>query len=269
MPLPVLMFAVIAGLLIGLVIGGLGGGGSILGVPVFVYLFGQETQIAMAGALVVVAVSSLTALLTHARAGRVRWGAGVTFGVLGILGSLLGSGLSRQVDDDLLLVGFAALLLVVAALMVRRSGRSAGGSAEPRELDIEPGVLSESRHHGLRLFGAASVVGLLTGFFGVGGGFMAVPALVLALELPMTAAIGTSLLVITINSVSALTSRLAAGIHPEWSVVVPFTAAAALASIVGALLAHRLPAKVLGRAFAGLLVVVALWTGGQALTGHL
>lgn len=280
-----MLLAVLAGVVIGLVLGALGGGGSILAVPALAHLFNEETQQAMAGALVVVAVSSVTAVLTHTRHGRVHWRAGTLFGVLGIVGSWFGSRMSGLVDGDLLLVWFAGLLLVVAALMVRRSKRppgtgeptSAQDAASPTTQDPTPPTApdptrSESPDrrslpavHPARLVATATGVGLLTGFFGVGGGFAAVPALVLALDLPMATAVGTSLLVITINSVAALGSRLADGIHPDWAVVVPFTVAAALASFIGARAAHRLSPRLLSRVFAGLLVAVAVWIGAQGI----
>ena len=143
-----MLLAVVAGVVIGLVLGALGGGGSILAVPVLVHVFHEEAQPAMAGALIVVAVSSVTALLAHARRGRVRWAKGFAFGALGTAGAWFGSRLSALVDGQLLLVWFAALLLVVAALMVRRSLRAkaqppaaSGPDVNASEVDAsEPGL---------------------------------------------------------------------------------------------------------------------------------
>lgn len=273
--------ALAAGLVIGLVLGLLGGGGSILAVPVLVYLFDEGAQEAMVGALIVVTVSSISAVLTHARTGDVRWRDGLVFGALGTLGAWAGSHLSGLVDPTALLVAFGLLLLMVAALMIRRTLRGgddgAGGGengvtdGRPVTFAGEPGTTAGQSDppseparrwdgaHLVRLVLAASALGLLTGFFGVGGGFAVVPALLLALNLPMTAAVGTSLIVITINSLTALASRLGAGVTPDWSVVVPFALAAAVAGVVGGHLAPRLPAKVISRAFAGLLVAVGVW----------
>ena len=245
-----MILALCAGVVIGLVLGALGGGGAILAVPALVYLLDQPPQAAMAGALVIVTVSAVTAVLTHARAGRVQWREGILFGL---------------VDGGLLLFWFGVLLLVVAGLMIRRT--LSAGTAPRSEADAPPPAHAPRYAWG-RLIATASGVGLLTGFFGVGGGFAVVPALVLALELPMTTAVGTSLVVITLNSVTALASRLSAGVTPDWRVVLPFAATAAIASVVGARLARRIPATVLSRAFAGLLVAVGVWMGSQGLAAY-
>lgn len=262
-----MILALCAGVVIGLVLGALGGGGAILAVPVLVYLLNQPPQAAMAGALVVVAVSSVTAVLTHARAGRVQWRRGILFGLIGGVGAFVGGRLSGLVDGGLLLFWFGVLLLVVAGLMIRRTLQGGATSTDNPAAPEHPDTTSGYAWG--RLIPTASGVGLLTGFFGVGGGFAVVPALVLALELPMTTAVGTSLVVITLNSLTALSSRLSAGVQPDWEVVVPFAATAAVASIVGAWLARRLPASTLSRAFAGLLVAVGLWMGGQGLAAYL
>ena len=243
-----MILALCAGVVIGLVLGALGGGGAILAVPALVYLLDQPPQAAMAGALVIVTVSAVTAVLTHARAGRVQWREGILFGLIGGVGAFVGGRLSGLVDGGLLLFWFGVLLLVVAGLMIRRT--LSAGTAPRSEADAPPPAHAPRYAWG-RLIATASGVGLLTGFFGVGGGFAVVPALVLALELPMTTAVGTSLVVITLNSVTALASRLSAGVTPDWRVVLPFAATAAIS-----------------RAFAGLLVAVGVWMGSQGLAAY-
>lgn len=264
----VVAVAVLAGVLIGISLGALGGGGSILTVPALVYLVGQDATTATTGSLVIVGVTSLVALLPHARAGRVRFGQGLVFGALGVGGSYLGSSLAAGVDPDLLLRAFAGLMLVVAVVMIRRSLRpSAPG--DPADA-LEPSMISwrpldcRCGRVGLLVL-VASAVGLLTGFFGVGGGFVLVPALVLALRFTMPVAVGTSLLVIAVNSATALTARVGHGISLDWGVIALFTAAAIVGSLVGGRLVSRVPAAHLSRAFAGLLVLVALGIGLESL----
>ena len=264
--MPVVAVAVLAGVLIGISLGALGGGGSILTVPALVYLVGQDATTATTGSLVIVGVTSLVALVPHARAGRVRFTQGLVFGVLGVGGSYLGSALASGVDPDVLLRSFAVLMLVVAAVMIRRSMQQAT-PGEPADA-LEPPMLTwrpldcRCGRVGL-LVVTATAVGLLTGFFGVGGGFVLVPALVLALRFAMPVAVGTSLLVIAVNSATALTARLGHGIALDWDVITLFTAAAIAGSLVGGRLVSRVAPATLSRAFAVLLVLVALGVGVQ------
>ncbi|WP_030413369.1 sulfite exporter TauE/SafE family protein [Streptomyces sp. NRRL S-1448] len=287
------------GLLIGLLLGALGGGGSVLAVPVLVYVLGQSPHEATAGALIVVTVGAVTGLLCHARAGRVRWAAGVTFGALGTAGSYLGSRWSAAVPPAVLMAAFAGLLLVVAALLLlrgrseRRAARSARSPRlrtphpdHPDHLDHldhpdHPDHLGPSDHpdhpdhptrsrplHPVlrsgRVAVTASAVGLLTGFFGVGGGFVVVPALTLVLGLEMPVAIGTSLLVILLNSLTALATRAGTGAL-DWPLLAGFAACAAIGSHLGNRLTTRLPAQVLTTAFATLVTLLALTTAAAAV----
>ncbi|WP_443033736.1 TSUP family transporter [Streptomyces sp. CA2R101] len=370
------------GLLIGLLLGSLGGGGSVLAVPALVYLLGQSPHEATAGALIVVMVGSVTGLLCHARAGRVRWAAGTAFGALGTAGSYLGSRWSAALDPAVLMAAFAGLLLVVAAMLVSRGlreWRAAGGARPLREspetvssrdtgeekavplrdtpeppaplrhspgptplrdgpgpapLRDAPGPLplrgtpstaptapSAGRTAGpshptgptgtgptgtgptgtrpadtpptspqpagphsagphstgprpagafrparrpLRFAVTASAVGLLTGFFGVGGGFVVVPALTLVLGLEMPVAIGTSLLVILLNSLTALGTRAGTGAL-DWPVLAGFAACAAVGSHLGNRLTTRLRPHTLTTAFACLVTVLAVSMAVTAL----
>jgi len=267
----VLALLIVVGLVIGLAIGSLGGGGSIIAVPVLVYLFDQDTAEATTGSLVVVGITAALGAWAHRRSGRVRLRTGVVFGFLGVAGSYVGSRLSVAVPDAVLLALFSVLLAVVAGLMTRRRRRAAGatgtaGAAAPALPEPAPPPLftwrsftCDWRRLGLVL-GVATAVGLLTGFFGVGGGFAVVPALALVLELPMPVAIGTSLVVITINSASAFASRLAHPVDLDVGLLATFTVAAVVGSQLGVRVVGRVSPVRLNAAFSMLLVLVAAYT---------
>ena len=261
-----LALAIPLGLLVGLALGALGGGGSILTVPALVYGLDQDPHVATTSSLVIVGTTSLVALVPHARGGRVRVGQGLLFGALGTGGALAGSALAANVDPDVLLTAFAGLMALVAVLMLRRSRVADGGSAPASDLTLEPMLtlhpLRCACPRVVRLVVAASAVGLLTGFFGVGGGFVLVPALVLALGFPMPVAVGTSLLVIAVNSATALAARVGpvAAIDLDWALIAAFTAAAVTGSLVGGRLASRVDPRTLTRAFGVLLLAVAAYS---------
>jgi uncharacterized membrane protein YfcA len=298
-----LVVAIPVGLLIGLALGALGGGGSILTVPALVYLLDQSPHAATTGSLLIVGVTALAGMAAHRRAGRVSVGPGLVFGALGVAGSYVGTQLSASVNPHLLLTAFAALMLVAAAAMLRR-GRSRGlgddGSTPPGGLtdrpDLDPPAVTHGAAHGsaavavldrpatsaavcplpsatarfttcraIKIIAAATVVGLLTGFFGVGGGFVIVPALVLALGFDMPVAVGTSLLVIAINSAAALAARLGGHIHLDWPLLGLFTLTAIAGSIAGNRLASKVDAAKLTVAFTVLLVAVAVYTAARSV----
>jgi uncharacterized membrane protein YfcA len=278
------LLAIPLGLLVGLSLGALGGGGSILTVPALVHVLGQTPRAATTSSLVIVGITSLIALVHHARARRVRFGQGTLFGVLGTAGSVLGTALSTSVTPNLLLLLFAGLMLVVASLMLRRARRSVRHPSDvldpPNEplLTLRPFTCACPRL--AKVIGTASLVGLLTGFFGVGGGFVLVPALVLALGFSMPTAVGTSLLVIAVNSATALVARLAtsaagagasaagasAASELDWPLITTFTVVAVAASVVGGRVAARADPRHLTASFAVLMVVVALYTAATSLS---
>ena len=280
-----LLLSLPLGILLGMALGALGGGGSILAVPALVYVVGLETKPAVTTSLVVVGVAALGGMIGHWRGGRVRLAAGLWFGIAGIGGSLLGSRLNRAVDPTVLLIAFSGLMLVAAwrmwasarpkdpdptvhqstdaqesEVLVGRQGPLVGSpdtraSARPVRGGAGRGTVSLVASFVV----AGTAVGFMTGFFGVGGGFIIVPTLVLILGFDMPEAVGTSLLIIAINSAVALSSRLATtGV--DWRVAVPFTVAALVGALVGNRVADRLPSSDLIRWFAALLVVVALYT---------
>lgn len=261
------------GFAIGVSLGALGGGGSILAVPVLVFVAGQTPSAATTTSLVVVGVAALIGAHGHWRAGRVRVAQGLMFGLVGITGSVAGSALNRRLDGDVLLLAFAALILVAAWRIVvgcpscTRSGEAnaLGGrddSALDTTLKTRPRAMTPGRV--AKVVAAGSAVGFLTGLFGVGGGFMIVPALALVLEFPMGAAIGTSLLVVAVNTAVALAARAGAG-SIDWGATLLFTAAATAGVGAGKRIADRLDPEMMQRAFAALLVAVALYTGARAL----
>jgi uncharacterized membrane protein YfcA len=282
-----LVLAVVAGVLIGLSLGALGGGGSILAVPVLVYALGQSASQATTGSLVVVGVTSLVSAAAAYRAGNVLLGRGVTFGLVAIGGAAAGAKLSAYVSEPVLLASFAVLMLVVGGLMAARQWRQArsrtrarvlvGGGTDhaepepPRRVLLDDPIITFSPTfacqcpRALKVLVTATVVGLLTGFLGVGGGFLVVPALVLALSLPMGYAAGTSLVVITLTSAAALVVRAGSGTTPDWGVVVALTLASVVGGLLGARVADRADTARLSAAFTVLVVGVAIYTAARAL----
>lgn len=241
------------GFLIGLSLGALGGGGSILAVPVLVYVAGQDPTAATATSLVLVTMTSVVGIVPHVRARRVRVLPGLVFGVAGIGGAVVGSRLNERADPDVLLLLFALVMLVAARGMWRSATRPRPvGAAVATAVHFDTATV-------LKVVAAGSAVGLMTGFFGVGGGFVIVPALVLVLGFTMPEAVGTSLLVIVVNSLVALVMRAGAG-GIEWGVVAPFAVSSLAGVLVGGRLAGTRDPRALQRAFVVLLVIVALYT---------
>ena len=231
---------VLLGLVIGLVIGLLGGGGAVLTVPALVYIAGVPVEEATATSLVVVIIGSVAGLVAHHLARRVRWREGLLFGALGVGGAAVGSWLSSAVPDRLLLALFAGLLVAAGASMLRE-----------RRVPTRP-----HRRSWWLTVALASGVGLVTGFFGVGGGFVVVPALVLALGFAMDEAGATALVVVVVNAGTALLSRGGHGVDvttAAWT-----GGAAALGAVAGTVLAGHLRGTTLRRVFGVLLLGVAV-----------
>jgi hypothetical protein len=272
------------GLLVGLSLGALGAGGSILTVPALVYLVGMDPHQATTASLVIVGATAAIGAVVHGRARRVRLGPGLLFGALGVLGSVPGSRLSAAVRPESLLLGFAGLMVVAAVAVLTRARRGTGAvGAAPRPVAGPPVpghgarasravlVTARTRRGGrsaraMTTVAAAGVVGLLTGFFGVGGGFVVVPALVLVLGYDTATAVGTSLVVIAVNSAAALATRLGTGAAPlDWTLVGSFVAAAVAGVLLGNLAATRADPRRLTTAFATMLVAVAVYTATRSL----
>lgn len=255
------LLAIPLGIVIGLSLGALGGGGSILTVPALVYVLGESAGTATAGSLVIVGTTALVGAVSHAREHRVRWRAGFAVGVAGIPAAYAGSRLNAAVNPNLLLLAFAGLMVVAAGAMLRRQ-RSNGPAGAG---DASPGEPRSGLATGGRVVGAGLVVGFLTGFFGVGGGFVIVPALVFALGYAMPTAVATSLLVIAISTVVSIIAR--AG-HSTFDLVIllPFILGAAGGALAGRQVTDRVSARTLTRSFALLLVVIAAYVAVRSLT---
>ncbi|MFI8338979.1 sulfite exporter TauE/SafE family protein [Streptomyces sp. NPDC085639] len=236
-----LVLALVAGAVVGMALGALGGGGSVLAVPALIYLLGFTPAAATTASLIIVTATSATALYTHATSGNVRWRTGTLFAAAGIPPAMAGAALAARLPGQLLTAAFAA----VAGLAALRMLKSPVLEDEVRP--VRPA----------RAAGAGASLGAVTGFLGVGGGFLAVPALVGVLGLRMRAAIGTSLLVITVNSLAALTVRTGGAGPLDWAVVAPFTGAAILAARDGKRLSAAIKGPALQRIFAVVLLCVA------------
>lgn len=268
------LIAIALGLLVGLSLGALGGGGSTLAVPILVFVAGLEAQDATTASLLVVGVASAFGVIGHYRAGNVRLGAGIAFGAAGIVGSRIGTVVNQSIDEQVLLLAFSALIVFVAVRMYRSVNRrrdlgkiapvldtdhSGPGSVVTKERVAQRVGLELSAPAIAKLAGAATAVGLLTGLFGVGGGFAVVPALTLLLKFPTRVAIGTSLVVIVINALMALAMR-AGELDFDWGVVVPFLVTVTVGVVVGSRIANRVDADRLTRGFAIMLFAVAAYT---------
>ncbi|WP_037853721.1 sulfite exporter TauE/SafE family protein [Streptomyces sp. NRRL S-340] len=246
-----LILALVAGAVVGLTLGALGGGGSVLAVPALVYLLGFTPAAATTASLVIVTATSLTALYTHARAGQVRWKAGAAFAAAGMLPAAAAGAAAVHVPQALLTVAFAATAALSALAMLRPAATARRASG-----DVPPG----------RAAAAGAGLGTLTGLLGVGGGFLAVPALVTVLAFEMEAAVGTSLLVITVNSVASLATRSGAAASLDWTVIGPFAGTAVLGAWDGKRMAAKVTGPRMQRIFAGVLLVVAAFMLADALT---
>ncbi|MFV0258144.1 MAG: sulfite exporter TauE/SafE family protein [Acidimicrobiales bacterium] len=281
------VIAIILGLGVGLSLGALGGGGSTLAVPILVFVAGMATQQATAASLLVVGVAAAIGAWRHHGNGTVRLGAGLAFGAAGIVGARVGTTLNHSLNEHVLLLAFSGLVLFVAARMYRSADPAPAGPvpAGPAISPDHPAVAGAAVPAGgepvgpvavataappqrglelsfasmAKLAAAATLVGLLTGLFGVGGGFAIVPALTLLLGFSTKEAIGTSLVVIAMNAAIALTMRIGT-VAIDWSVVLPFLATVVVGVLLGSRLARTMDAARLTRAFAVMLALVAAYT---------
>lgn len=242
--------------LVGFMLGLVGGGGSILAVPLMVYVVGVgDAHTAIGTSALAVAASAASNLLVHARAGRVRLAIGSTFTAAGIAGAWLGAGLGQRFDGQRLLLLSAVLMLVVATLMFVRRG--SGGDPAAR-LD---------RRSAPRLLLAGGGTGVLSGFFGIGGGFLIVPALMWAARLPILLAVGSSLLAVSAFGLTTATRYALSG-QVEWTLALAFIGGGVLGGFGGAGGAARLGQHKgrLNTVFAGLIVLVAFYMIARGLS---
>ncbi|MCY9783545.1 sulfite exporter TauE/SafE family protein [Nocardiopsis sp. EMB25] len=239
---------------VGLTLGLLGGGGSILMVPLLTYVAGMGPKEAIAASLFVVGTTSLISTFTHARRGNVRWRTGLVFGAAGMAGAFLGGLAGGHIPGTLLMIAFALMMVATAVAMLRgrKGSRAGGGEHRGGDLPLKRIVLD-----GL-------AVGAVTGLVGAGGGFLVVPALALLGGLAMPVAVGTSLLVIAMKSFAGLAGYLTT-VSLDWTLVATVTVAAVAGSFVGALLTSRVPEPVLRKGFGGFVLVMGVFVLTQEL----
>lgn len=242
-----------AGGLIGLVLGLVGGGGSILAVPLLVYLVGVgSTHAAIGTAAVAVSANALASLIGHARGGRVKWRCAGVFAVAGVVGAALGAELGKSVDGQRLLLLFGLLMVGVGLSMLR-----------PRRTAPAPDVRLTRESAGVllpRLVPIGLAVGLAAGFFGIGGGFLIVPGLMLATRMPITNAIGTSLVVITALGMTTAASYAASGLV-DWTITGLMIAGGVGGTTIGMALGRNLAANrgLLERGFGVAVIAVGIY----------
>jgi uncharacterized membrane protein YfcA len=243
----VVAIALVLAALMGVTLGMLGGGGSILAVPILRYVVGLEAKQAVALSLAVVGITSAIGAFGYWRGGHVRLPMAASFGAVSMLGAFGGASIAQWLSGQTQLLIFSVIMLAAAAYLWR-TPQGPEGSTGNRRLGAKE----------LSLAAAAGLgVGIFTGLVGIGGGFMIVPALVVFLKLPMREAAGTSLCVIALNAAAGMAGYAGHVVYP-WPLLGAFTAAAVAGIVVGTRLAHRVPASLLRRVFAVLVLVTAL-----------
>ncbi|GGB51842.1 sulfite exporter TauE/SafE family protein [Shewanella inventionis] len=245
--------AVLGALVIGLVLSMLGSGGSILTVPVLLYLVGMQPEVAIASSLCIVAAISLFSSISFIKQKRVSWTHVLMFGLPGMAGTYLGAWMSTFATSQIQLSVFVALMLIGAVMMWRKQTNS---------LTQGKLVLTNVLLQGL-------LVGVVTGFVGVGGGFLIIPALVLLGGIEMTLAVGTSLLIITMNSsigfIKYYNLFSAQGVQFDWPVIAVMIAGGFIGSLAGGKFTRYLPKAILQKVFAVFLVVMATFITTQSI----
>jgi hypothetical protein len=245
------MLLVVLSFAIGLCLALLGGGGSILTVPLLVYGLGTQPKVAIATSLFVVMATSVVGLMGHARSGHVAWRTGLVFGAVAMIGAFAGGIAAQFVPDRVLMVAFASVMAITAVAMMFSKRLCSSDSIRPSQ--SMPRILAQG-----------FAVGTITGLVGTGGGFLVVPALVLFGGLSMRLAIGTSLLVIAMNSVAGLLGHLShSELDPKTTLFVSGIAAAG--ALTGSRLALKIPTVLLRRGFAWVVLALAVVMGIEQL----
>ena len=256
-----LSLGVASGVLVGLVLGVIGSGGSILAVPLLLYVVGvRSPHVAIGTSAVAVAMSAAVNLVLHARVGTVKWSCAVPFAVAGVAGAWLGSSLGKAVGGQLLLTLFGLIMLVIGAVTLRR--RAHVGQPDVR-------LSRESLAHlGPRLLGAGLLVGAVSGFFGIGGGFLIVPSLVFATDMPIANAIGSSLLAVTAFGVTTALNYAGSGLV-DWPLAAAFVGGGLIGGLLGTRLAVSWSARrgVLSTMFAAVVIVVGVYVVARGSIG--
>ena len=245
------VLAVLSGGLVGFVLGLIGGGGSILATPLLLYVVGLQPHVAIGTGALAVSVNAFANFAGHARAGNVRWGDAALFAAVGVAGAAIGSWFGKNFDGERLLFLFALLMIGVGVLMLRR-----------RNTDPSPRQGAAGSPGGRAALVAASGlgVGVLSGFFGIGGGFLIVPGLLFSTGMPMLYAVGSSLLAVGAFGLTTAVNYAASGLV-DWRVAIEYVGGGLAGGYVGLQLACRLGAhkNALNRVFAGLVFVVAFY----------
>ena len=255
-----LVLGLLSGALVSFVLGVVGGGGSILAIPLLVHVVGvRSPHVAIGVSAVSVAANAFTNLLAHARRERVKWRCAAVFASSGVLGALLGSALGKRVDGSVLLTLFGLLMVGLGANMLRARPRAY--SEDVRLTAVSAPVLVP------RLAGTGFGTGAASGFFGIGGGFLITPSLIWATDMPIDMAIGSSLLAVTAFGVTTAVSYASAGLV-DWPLSAAFVvgglAGAALSAPLSAHLAQR--RRVLAMCFAALVISVGVYIVARSVT---
>lgn len=258
MPLITVILSLLSGALVGLSLGLIGGGGSILAVPLMAYLIRLPPHVAIGTSAVAVAASAFTNLIGHTRAGTVKWPCAITFGVSGVAGAAAGAQLGKSINGQVLLAGFGVLMVLVALLMLRPR-------REGHDAQVRLGRASAARLLP-PLIGIGFAVGALSGFFGIGGGFLIVPGLVTATAMPLLNAIGSSLVSVTTFGATTAASYAASGLV-DWPVAGLFVLGGLAGGYVGVRSARVLAGRrrALTYVFSGVVAVVGLYVIARGL----
>ena len=246
-----MLLAIPFGLAIGVVVATVGGGGAILALPVFVYVLDQGVSPASTASLIVVALAASFGAGSQARQGQLCWRLALGFSVPAALGAYLGTLANEEVDPRTLVLAFVPVMLLAATVTYRR-GEEAETDDDGERGECPRAISGRASASGLG-------VGALTGFFGVGGGFLIVPALTMLLRLSVRRAIATSLAIITLTGLAALASHLAAGSDPDWGLTAVLAVSAAVGALLGSSLGRRLEPRRLAQAFGVLVAAVAVF----------
>jgi hypothetical protein len=252
------VLAVLSGSLVGATLGLVGGGGSILAVPLLLYVVGvRDPHVAIGTSALAVSVNAFANLIAHSRAGTVKWPCAIVFGLSGVTGAFLGSMLGKLVDGEKLLFLFGLVMVAVALAMLR-----------PRQVAGDPDVHINPTI-AVRLVGIGLLTGLLAGFFGIGGGFLIVPGIMLGSGMAMLNAIGSSLFSVGAFGLTTAVSYAYDGLV-DWRIALEFIAGGIAGGVAGLALAQRVAAQkgLLNRFFAGLVLAVAayvLWRSAGAV----
>lgn len=243
------LLTVLAGGIVGFSLGLIGGGGSVLAVPLLLYVVGvRDPHVAIGTSALAVALNAFANLAQHARAGNVKWGCALTFGAAGVVGALIGSTIGKMINGQHLLALFAVVMVAVGVSMLRR--RSGEG---------DPGVRMDAKM-APRLVAVGLGAGLLSGFFGIGGGFLIVPGLIVASGMPILNAVGSSLFSVGAFGITTAANYAVSGLV-DWKIAILFIVGGVVGGMIGMKLAMRLAANrgVLVKIFAVVLFAVAAY----------